>query len=157
MPQPLSSSPVSALTTTPSGTPCGQASGALRLALRRLDGWFATPMSAQQLVLRLSLYLVLVANWPLWLQLVDIGGAPSIYLRHVAEMALLVVCGMVAILAFTAWTRGMRLLWWLVVLVAALAQYYMLSYSVVMDPGMAAPRFYRFTPRSPPSASWNSA
>jgi lipid A ethanolaminephosphotransferase len=45
---------------------------------------------------------------------------------------------MVALLAFTAWTRGMRLLWWLVLLVAALAQYYMLTYSVVMDPGMAA-------------------
>ena len=60
------------------------------------------------------------------------------YLRSVAEMALLIVCGMVALLAFTAWTRGMRLLWWLVLLVAALAQYYMLTYSVVMDPGMAA-------------------
>ncbi|MBS0506152.1 MAG: phosphoethanolamine--lipid A transferase [Proteobacteria bacterium] len=95
-------------------------------------------MSAQQVVLRLTLYLLLVANWPLWLQLVRIGGAPSIYMRSVAEMAALVVCGMVAIFAFTAWTRGMRLLWWLVVLVAALAQYYMLTYSVVMDPGMAA-------------------
>ncbi len=95
-------------------------------------------MSAQQVVLRLSLYLVLAANWPLWLQLVRIGGAPSIYMRSAAEMALLIVCGMVAIFAFTAWTRGMRLLWWLVLLVAALAQYYMLTYSVVMDPGMAA-------------------
>ncbi|MBS0391656.1 MAG: phosphoethanolamine--lipid A transferase [Proteobacteria bacterium] len=110
----------------------------LRHALRRVDGWFAAPLSAQQVVLRLSIYLVLVANWPLWLQLARIGGAPGMYWRSAAALAVLTVCGMVAIFAFFAWTRGMRLLWWLVVLVAALAQYYMLTYSVVMDPGMAA-------------------
>ncbi len=110
----------------------------LRALLRRVDAWMATPLTAQQVVLRLSLYLVLAANWPLWLQIMRIGGAPSQYLRSMAALAVLIVCGMVAILAFFAWTRGMRLLWWLVVLVAALAQYYMLTYKVVMDPGMAA-------------------
>jgi len=110
----------------------------LRALLRRIDGSMAAPLSAQQVVLRLSLYLVLAANWPLWLQVTRIGGAPSLYLRSMAALAVLIVCGMVVILAFFAWTRGMRLLWWLVVLVAALAQYYMLTYSVVMDPGMAA-------------------
>ena len=131
-----SSAPDFSVTAEPS--PAQNARSPLRRLLRRVDGWFAAPMSAQQVVLRLSIYLLLVANWPLWLQLVRIGGAPSIYMRSVAEMALLIVCGMVAIFAFTAWTRGMRLLWWLVLLVAALAQYYMLTYSVVMDPGMAA-------------------
>lgn len=97
-----------------------------------------TPLSAQQVVVRLSLYLVLAANWPLWLQITRIGGAPSLYLRSAAALAVLTACGTVAILAFTAWTRGMKLLWWLVVMVAALSQYYMLTYSVVMDPGMAA-------------------
>ncbi|MCC6812599.1 MAG: phosphoethanolamine transferase [Rubrivivax sp.] len=110
----------------------------LRALLRRVDAWMATPLTAQQLVLRLSLYLVLAANWPLWLQIMRIGGAPSQYLRSMAALAVLIVCGMVAIFAFFAWARGMRLLWWLVVLVAALAQYYMLTYQVVMDPGMAA-------------------
>ena len=97
-----------------------------------------TPLSAQQVVVRLSLYLVLAANWPLWLQITRIGGAPSLYLRSAAALAVLTACGTVAILAFTAWTRGMKLLWWLVVMVAALSQYYMLTYSVVMDPSMAA-------------------
>jgi len=106
--------------------------------LRRIDGWLARPLSAQQVVLRLALYLALVANVPLWLQLARVGGAPSLYLRSGLALALLLVCGQVAILAFTAWTRGMRLVWWLVAAVAALAQYYMLTYSVVMDPGMAA-------------------
>ncbi|MGE4330553.1 phosphoethanolamine transferase [Diaphorobacter sp.] len=111
----------------------------LREALRLLDGWLSAPLSAQQIVVRLSLYLLLAANWPLWLQLARIGGAPSQYLRPAAGLAVLIVCGMVAIFAFMAWTaRGMKLLWWLVVLVAALAQYYMLTYSVVMDSGMAA-------------------
>lgn len=50
--------------------------GLLRGALRRLDGWMTTPLSAQQVVVRLSLYLVLAANWPLWLQITRIGGAP---------------------------------------------------------------------------------
>ncbi|MBS0468298.1 MAG: phosphoethanolamine transferase [Proteobacteria bacterium] len=118
--------------------PLGNAQARQGGVLQRIDGWFRAPLSAQQIVLRLSMYLVLAANWPLWLQLVRIGGAPSIYMRSVLEMALLVFCGMLAIFAFTAWTRGMKLLWWLVVLVAALAQYYMLTYSVVMDPGMAA-------------------
>lgn len=90
------------------------------------------------MVLRLSVYTVLAANWPLWLQLARIGGAPSLYMRSAAALAVLIACGMVAVFAFLAWTRGMKLLWWLVVLVAALSQYYMLTYSVVMDPGMAA-------------------
>lgn len=138
MPQPSFSTLVPAPHTdsaasSPSGWPAR-----LRDRVQRVDGWFASPLSAQQIVLRLSVYLVLAANWPLWLQLGQIGGAPSIYMRSVVALALLIVCGMVGILAFTAWTRGMRLLWWLVLLVAALAQYYMLTYSVVMDPGMAA-------------------
>lgn len=112
--------------------------GPLRRILRQVDERLSTPLSAQQVVLRLSVYLVLSANWPLWLQLARIGGAPSLYMRSAAALAVLIACGMVAVFAFLAWTRGMKLLWWLVVLVAALSQYYMLTYSVVMDPGMAA-------------------
>ena len=106
--------------------------------LQSFDAWLAQPLNPQQIVLRLSLYLLLTANVPLWLQLARIGGAPSLYLRSALALAVLLVCGMVAILACTAWTRGMRLVWWLVAAVAALAQHYMLTYSVVMDPGMAA-------------------
>ncbi len=109
-----------------------------RAWLLRLDAWLSRPLSPQQIVLRLTLYLLAVANLPLWLQLARIGGAPSLYLRSALALAVLLVCGMVAILAFTAWTRGMRVLWWLVAAVAAFAQYYMLTYRVVMDPGMAA-------------------
>lgn len=106
--------------------------------VQRLDAWMARPRSPRQVVLGLSVYLVLLANGPLWSEVTRIGGAPSLYLRSVLALALLVACGMVALLSFTAWTRGMKPLWMGVVLVAALAQYYMQTYSMVMDPGMAA-------------------
>lgn len=80
----------------------------------------------------------MAANWPLWIELARIGGAPSLYLRSIATMAVLVGFGTAAVLALTAWTRGMKPLWFTVVLVAAVAQHYMLTYSVVMDPTMMA-------------------
>jgi lipid A ethanolaminephosphotransferase len=56
----------------------------------------------------------------------------------VALMALLTVCGTVALLCFTAWSRGMKPLWFFIVLLAAVVQHYMLSYRIVMDPSMVA-------------------
>ena len=107
-------------------------------ALRSLDAWMARPRSPRQVVVALSLYLVLAANWPLWGAVARMGGAPSLYLRAALALALLVACGTVALLSLTAWTRGMKPVWFAVVLVAALAQHYMLTYRVVMDPGMGA-------------------
>lgn len=107
-------------------------------ALRSLNAWMARPRSPRQVVVALSLYLVLAANWPLWGAVARIGGAPSLYLRSVLALALLVACGTVALLSLTAWTRGMKPVWFAVVLAAALAQHYMLTYRVVMDPGMGA-------------------
>ena len=112
--------------------------GALRQAVQSVDAWMARPRSARQVVVGLSVYMVLFANGPLWSEVARIGGAPSLYLRSVLALALLVACGMVALLSFTAWTRGMKPLWMAVVLVAAFSQYYMRTYSMVMDPGMAA-------------------
>ncbi|SEA18598.1 phosphoethanolamine transferase [Variovorax sp. YR216] len=105
---------------------------------RALDGWVARPRSPRSVVIGLSLYLAVAANWPLWNELARIGGAPSVYLPLIALMSLLVVCGMVAVLSFTAWTRWMKPLWFGVVVLAAVAQHYMLTYHVVMDPTMMA-------------------
>src|SRR5690349_10593482 len=82
---------------------------------RRIDSWLAQPRSARSVVVWLSLYLALAANWPLWKELARIGGAPSIYLPQVALMALLMVCGTVALLALSAWSRWMKPLWFAVV------------------------------------------
>ena len=93
-------------------------------------------MSAQRAVLLLALYLLLAANWPLWLALVRIGTRGAELPGLILPMLGLLAGATVALLALTAWSRGMRWLWWLIVLIAALAQYYMLTYRVVMDPGM---------------------
>lgn len=105
---------------------------------RALDAWFALPRSPRQVIGWLSVYLALTANWPLWNELARIGGAPSVYLPMIAAMALLTVCGTVALLCFVAWSRWMKPLWFAVVVLAAVVQHYMLSYRVVMDPTMLA-------------------
>lgn len=95
-------------------------------------------MSPQRAVLLLTLYLVLAANWPLWLALAGIGSSRVEVLWLAVPMLGLLMGSTMAILACTAWSRGMRWLWWLVTLIAAFAQYYMLTYHVAMDPGMLA-------------------
>jgi lipid A ethanolaminephosphotransferase len=104
----------------------------------RFDLWLTQPRSAQKLVVWIAIYLAVAANWPLWNELARIGGAPSTYLPTVAAMAVLMVCATVAMLAFTAWSRWMKPLWFAVVLLAAFVQHYMLEYRVVMDPTMIA-------------------
>lgn len=106
--------------------------------LLKADAWLSRPRSARTVVAALSVYLLLAANWPLWLELARIGGAPSVYLRSIGTMALLAGFGTVAVLSLTAWTRGMKPVWFAVVLLSAVAQHYMLTYHVVMDPTMAA-------------------
>ncbi|WP_374122422.1 phosphoethanolamine transferase [Variovorax boronicumulans] len=106
--------------------------------LLALDAWMARPRSAQAVVIGLSLYLLVAANWALWLELARIGGAPSVYMRSVGAMAVMIGFGTVALFSFTAWTRWMKPLWFALVLVSAIAQHYMLTYHVVIDPTMAA-------------------
>jgi len=130
--------PVYADDTIPAHLAQGAAADASMPPWRHVDAWLARPRSARSVVIWLSLYLALAANWPLWNELARIGGAPSVYLPSVAGMALLTVCGSVALLSFTAWSRWMKPLWLAVVIVAAVAQHFMLSYKAVMDPSMLA-------------------
>ncbi len=106
--------------------------------IERVDAWMARPRSTRNVVLWLSLYLAIAANWPLWFDLARIGGAPSVYLRSVGAMALLLVAGTVALLSLTAWSRWVKPLWFAVVVLAAVVQHYMLAYRIVMDPSMLA-------------------
>ncbi|MDP9992811.1 lipid A ethanolaminephosphotransferase [Variovorax boronicumulans] len=105
---------------------------------QRVDQWLTRPRSAALVMLWLGLYLVLTTNWPLWNELARIGGAPSTYLPTVIAMSLLTLCGTVAMLSLTAWSRWLKPLWFLVVVLAAVTQHYMLEYRVVMDPTMIA-------------------
>ncbi|MGJ7543911.1 phosphoethanolamine transferase [Variovorax sp. LT1R16] len=117
-----------------------QAFAASRLPawLLALDAWMARPRSARAVVIGLALYLLVAANWALWFELARIGGAPSVYMRSVGAMAVMIGFGTVALLSLTAWTRWMKPLWFALVLIAAIAQHFMLTYHVVIDPTMAA-------------------
>ncbi len=106
--------------------------------LSAVDRWMSHPRSARYVVATLSLFLLVAANWALWFELSRIGGAPSLYWRSVLGMALLVGFGTLGMLSLTAWSRFMKPVWFVIVLVAAVAQHYMLTYHVVMDPTMAA-------------------
>ena len=100
--------------------------------------WLLRPRSAGSIVVWLSLYLALAANWPLWRELMHIGGAPKAYVPSIALMALLLLCGCVALLSLLAWSRWVKPMGLAMVLVAAIAQHFMLSYRTVMDAGMLA-------------------
>ncbi|MDP9899118.1 lipid A ethanolaminephosphotransferase [Variovorax ginsengisoli] len=106
--------------------------------LTQVDQWMARPCSARLAVAWLSVYFLVAANWTLWGALAHLGGPPSVYLRLVAAMAVLVGFGTLALLSLTAWSRWMKPVWFVLLLVAAVAQHYMLTYRVVMDPTMAA-------------------
>ena len=64
------------------------------------------------------------------------GGAPHAYLPWMAIMAVLLVCANMAVLTLAAWPRLAKPLWLALTIGAAVGQHYMLSYRVVMDPGM---------------------
>ncbi len=96
------------------------------------------PVSLTRAVLLLALWLLVAANWPLWLAVARAGGAPSLYAPQLPGLALVVACGSAALLALGAFARVAHLWWLLVILVAAGVQHYMLAYHVVIDPTMVA-------------------
>ncbi|RDI19153.1 lipid A ethanolaminephosphotransferase [Pseudacidovorax intermedius] len=100
-------------------------------------GWLLRARSPRTIVLVLTAYLLLAANWPLWMELAELGRAPSLYMPNIVGMAWLLGGGLVALLSLTAWSRFMKPLWMLLVVVAAVVQHYMATYRMVMDPSMA--------------------
>jgi len=107
-------------------------------AANALSAFWHGPMPARRVIVWLSLYLLVAANWPLWFNLASIGRAPSVYLFSIVAMGWLVLAATVALLILTAWSRWFKPLWMLVVLVAAVVQHYMFAYRMVMDPSMVA-------------------
>lgn len=65
----------------------------LRPVFASIDAWMTRPRSIRAIVLALSLYLLLAANWPLWFDLARIGRAPSVYLVSIVGMAWLLLAG----------------------------------------------------------------
>ena len=128
----------SAAATSHAAPAAAASAGASKSLLARVDDWMARPRSTRFVVLWLSVYLTLAANWALWLELVRIGGTPGVYLRTIAVMALLLMAGTVGLLTLTAWSRWFKPFWIVLVVLAAVVQHYMLAYHVVMDKSMIA-------------------
>lgn len=118
--------------------PLKEARLGLRARLAAFDALVQRPRSARNVVFLLTLWLVVAANWSLWLNIAHLGTTPLGYLPSVFGMLVLLFSATLALLTLTAWSRWCKPLWFGVVLTAAFAQHYMLSYSVVMDPSMIA-------------------
>ncbi|KAF1021140.1 MAG: Phosphoethanolamine transferase EptA [Paracidovorax wautersii] len=102
-------------------------------ALRRQ---WRQPRHAQTVALVLAVWLVLTANWPLWTMLPRLDGYSGSVAWLVLMFAPLALAGCTLLLAFVAWPRGMKPLWMLLLVLAAVVQYFMLSYGTVIDTSM---------------------
>lgn len=115
--------------------PPGPAGALRRLRAAAVRQW-RRPRSAQGVALVLAAWLALAANWPLWRMLGHLDGyqGPAGWLFVI--FGPLAFSGLALLLSFTAWPRGMKPLWMLVMLLAAAGQYFMLGYGTVIDKSM---------------------
>mgnify|MGYP002040577835 CR=1 FL=1 len=88
------------------------------------------------MVLILAAWLVLTANWPLWLMLGHLDGYSGSTSWLAAIFGPLAFAGLNLLLSFSAWPRGMKAVWMLVMVLAAAGQYFMLGYGTVIDKSM---------------------
>ena len=100
------------------------------------DRRFFKPRSPQFIAFWLAIWLTATANWALWLRLPTLDG----YHGSLAVLALRVVplvIGFVLLLtSLFAWPRWMKPFWIVLLLIAASAQHFMISYGTIMDRGM---------------------
>ncbi len=99
---------------------------------------FAGERSSVTAVLVVAAWLTAFANLPLWRALAAILPPRQLVIAGVA-IALVLFCSLVALLALLAWGRvTAKVLWLLVILAAAVSQYFMLAFGIVIDPVMLA-------------------
>ena len=95
------------------------------------------PRSPRTVVVWLALWLALVGNLALWRELWRIGvGTPAFFVA--LGIAVFVFTATVALMSLTAWGRWWKPVWIAILVVAGIAQHFMLSYGVVMDKAMLA-------------------
>lgn len=95
------------------------------------------PLWPWQLALGVSLWLAGPGNLPLWLHLGgldEFGGWRGVALG--AGLALLIGCLLMLLLSLLSWPRLWRPASMLLLLMAAVGAHFMLSYGIVIDPGM---------------------
>ncbi|WP_345065145.1 phosphoethanolamine--lipid A transferase [Acidovorax lacteus] len=125
------------LTSSASSSPAVAASARVAPTWRErmLAAWRA-PRSPQAIVFILVLWFTVTANWALWMRLGHVDGHNGSPWVLRAQFLLLVVPALTMVLSLTAWPRGMKPVWALLLVVAAATQHFMLAYGTVVDPGM---------------------
>lgn len=94
------------------------------------------PRHAQSVALILAVWLALTANWPLWHMLNHLNGYNGSSMWLLIVFSPLALAALTLLLSFVAWPRGMKPLWMLIMVLAAIGQHFMLSYGTVIDKSM---------------------
>lgn len=94
------------------------------------------PRTPQFIALALAIWLTLSANWALWLRLPSLEGYNGSLSILALRVLPLVLGACLLPMALFAWPRFTKPFWIALLLVAACAQYFMVSYGTVMDRGM---------------------
>lgn len=94
------------------------------------------PRTPQFIALALAIWLTLTANWALWLRLPELDGYHGSLTLLAIRILPLVLGASLLVTALFAWPRFTKPFWMVLLLVAASAQYFMVSYGTVMDKGM---------------------
>ena len=95
------------------------------------------PRAATTVVVVLAVWLTLAGNMALWRELAGIDASVRGLLTGLV-VGLVLAALTAGMLSLTAWSRWMKPAWIAVVLAAAVAQHYMLSYGIVIDTTMLA-------------------
>ena len=105
-------------------------------SLARWRNALCAPRSPQFITLILAGWLTLAANWALWNRLGQIDGYQGSMTLLVVRLIPLVFFSIAILFSLTAWPRGMKPVWTVLLLIAASSQYFMLAYGTMMDKGM---------------------
>ena len=94
------------------------------------------PRTPQFIALILAIWLTITANWALWLRLPQLDGYDGSLLILALRTLPLVLGSALLLTSLFAWPRWVKPFWIVLLLIAASAQYFMVSYGTVMDRGM---------------------
>ena len=116
------------------------------------------PLSPVWLVAACALWMAAAGNAPLWRRLADLGLLQSASGVAFAASMLGAIFGLVAaILGLFAWRATFKTAASVLLLVTAIASYFMLAYGVVMDPGMLTNAVQTDPREATALASWRLA
>ena len=97
---------------------------------------FFKPRSPQFIAFWLAVWMTATANWALWLRLHTLDGYQGSHAVLALRVIPLVLGAVMLLTSLFAWPRWMKPFWIALLLIAASAQHFMISYGTLMDRGM---------------------